>query len=82
MRKGNMTKNILSNYTPSISQLPGKDKTAYLSLMRKQITPELADLLIDITVQFDTQIIELLEDNPERFKQYLTLCAILDGESV
>ena len=36
----------LSVYTPSITILPGKDKTAYLSLMRKQLSAELAELLI------------------------------------
>ena len=82
MRKEVMTKNILSNYTPSITILPGKDKTAYLSLMRKQLSAELAELLIDITVEFDCEIISLLEDNPERLKQYFKLCAVLDGDLV
>ncbi len=81
MMKGNM-KNILSNYNPSITILPGKDKTAYMELMRKQLTPELAELLIDITVEFDKEIMDKLEDNPGRLQQFFTLCAILDGELV
>ena len=75
-------KNILSNYYPTITTLPGKDKTAYMELMRKQLTPELAELLIDITVEFDNEIINKLKDNPKRLNQFFTLCAILDGESV
>jgi hypothetical protein len=81
MMKGNM-KNILANYIPSIVTLPGKDKTAYMELMRKQLTPELAELLIDITVEFDKEILEKLKDNPKRLNQYNTLCAILDGELI
>lgn len=75
-------KNILANYLPSITILPGKDKTAYMELMRKQLTPELAELLIDITVEFDKEILEKLKDNPKRLNQFITLCAILDGELV
>ena len=81
MRKEDM-KNILSNYNPTITTLPGKDKTAYLELMRKQLTPELAELLIDITVQFDSEIIELLKDNPERLSLFFKLCSNLDGDLV
>jgi len=76
------SKNILLNYNPTITILPGKDKTAYLELMRKQLTPELAELLIDITVQFDSEIIELLKDNPNHLQQFFKLCSVLDGESV
>lgn len=79
MRKGTM--NTITNYNPSITILPGKDKTAYMELMRKQLTPELAELLIDITVEFDKEIIAALQDNP-RLKDYFRLCAILDGELI
>ena len=75
-------KNILANYIPSITILPGQDKTAYMTLMKKQLSPELAELLIDITVEFDKEIIEKLKDNPARLNQFFTLCAILDGELV
>jgi len=75
-------KNILLNYNPTITILPGKDKTAYMKLMREQLTPELAELLIDITVEFDKEIIEKLSGNKERLSQFFTLCAILDGDLV
>lgn len=77
-----MSKNILANYTPTITILPGKDKTAYMSLMRKQLTPELAELLIDLTVEFDKEITEKLKDNPARLQQFFTLCSVLDGDLV
>ena len=77
-----MTNNILSNYLPTITTLPGKDKTAYMQLMKQQLTPELAELLIDITVEFDNEIMEKLKDNKERLNQFFTLCAILDGDQV
>ena len=75
-------KNILLNYTPTITTLPGKDKTSYMQLMREQLTPELAELLIDITVEFDNEIINRLSGNKERLSQFFTLCSILDGDLV
>lgn len=77
-----MTTNILANYTPSLTILPGKDKTAAMKLIKEQLTPELVELLIDITVEFDKEIMDKLEDNPGRLQQFFTLCAILDGELV
>lgn len=73
-----MIKNILTQYNPSVTILPGRNKTEYMTLMRKQLTPELAELLIDITVEFDTEIRESLKDSA-RLEQYNKLCAILDG---
>lgn len=72
----------LSVYTPSVTILPGQDKTNYMSLMRKQLTPEMAELLIDITTEYQDNIIAKLKDNPERLSLFFTLCANLDGELV
>ena len=76
MMKGTM--NLLTNYTPSITILPESDQTDYTNIVRNQLTPEIIELLIDITVEFDTEIIESLSE--ERLKTYLKLCSILDGE--
>jgi hypothetical protein len=76
-----MTKNIITTYTPSITILPGKDKSEYMRIVKQQLTPEMLELLIDITVEFDTEIIQSLE-NTERLQHYFKLCSILDGELV
>ena len=72
-------KNAVNTYTPSITILPGKDKTNYMSLMRKQLTPEMAELLIDITTAYQDNIIKDLKDNP-RLQLFFTLCSNLDGD--
>jgi hypothetical protein len=74
-------KNALNTYTPSVTILPGKDKTEYMSLMRKQLTPEMAELLIDITTVYQDNIINDLKDS-NRLELFLTLCANLDGDLV
>ena len=81
MRKEIM-KTALNTYTPSITILPGQDKTAYMSLMKKQLTPEMAELLIDINTHFYSDIMEILKDNPERLSLFFKLCSNLDGDLV
>ena len=74
-------KNAVNTYTPSITILPGKDKTAYMSLMKQQLTPEMAELLIDITTAYQDNIINDLKDNP-RLQLFFTLMSNLDGDLV
>jgi hypothetical protein len=76
-----MTKNILTTYTPTITILPGRDKTEYLKLAKLQLTPKMFELLIDITVEYDTEIRDSLK-NSERLEEYNKLCAVLDGDLV
>ena len=80
MRKGE-TMNALVNYCPSITILPGKDKTAYMKLMREQLTPEMAELLIDITTAYYGQITDELKGNP-RLQLFFKLMNNLDGELI
>jgi len=81
MMKKELMKNALNSYVPSITILPGKDKTEYMSLMRKQLTPEMAELLIDITTVYQDNIINDLKDNP-RLQLFFTLMSNLDGDLV
>jgi NurA-like 5'-3' nuclease len=73
--------NTLTNYNPTITTLPKKEQSSYISLVKKQLTPELLELLIDITVEFDTEILESLKSS-DRLQSYNKLCAILDGDLV
>lgn len=73
--------NILTQYTPTITILPKRDQSQYIKLVKQQLTPEMYDLLIDITVEYDTEIRESLK-NSDRLDIYNKLCSILDGELV
>lgn len=73
--------NILTQYTPTITILPKRDQSQYIKLVKQQLTPEMFDLLIDITVEYDTEIRESLK-NSDRLSVYNKLCAILDGDLV
>ena len=70
--------NILTNHKPNITTLSKKEQSIYLKTIKQQLTPQLVDLLIDITVEFDTQILESLEGT-DRAELYNKLCSILDG---
>lgn len=69
--------NILTTYKPSITTLSKKEQTQYTNLIKKQLTPEICELLIDITVQFDSEILQSLSG--DRLNNYNKLCSILDG---
>ena len=73
--------NALTNYNPSITPLSKKEQSVYLKTVKQQLTPEILELIIDITVEFDTQIFESLEGT-ERSDLYNKLCSILDGNLV
>jgi hypothetical protein len=70
--------NILKEYNPTITTLSKKELITYMSVMKSQLTPEMVELLIDITVEFESEISDCVEGTP-RAQLFKQLASILDG---
>lgn len=72
---------ILSNYIPTVTNLDKKELSTYIRGIKGQLSPEILEMLIDITVEFDTEIRQKIADSPRR-DVYDKICSIFDGEIV
>jgi len=70
--------NTLTTYKPTITSLNKNTQKTYMKVATEQFTPELMELIVDITVQFDSEILSSLEGT-DRAELYNKLCSILDG---